>query len=92
MAVATDTKYPELREQQREQRRRQIRRRRLSAFAVLVVLVAAALFGLLRLVYGVSAGAAFLAEHASCERVEVWLGAQLLNTLSRSGEPMGEGA
>jgi hypothetical protein len=41
---------------------------------------------------GVSAGAAFLAEHASCERVEVWLGAELLNTLSRSGEPMGEGA
>jgi hypothetical protein len=58
VAVATDTNYPELREQRRAERRRRVRRRRLSALAVLVVLVAAALFGLVRLVSGVSAGAA----------------------------------
>ena len=39
---------------------------------------------------GLSAGAAFLAEHASCNRVEVWLDGQLLTTLSRSGEPTDE--
>ena len=57
MAVATDTKYADLRRQRREIRRRQVRRRRLSAFAILIVLAAAALFGLVRLVSGVTAGA-----------------------------------
>jgi hypothetical protein len=36
---------------------------------------------------GASAGAAFLAEHASCNRVEVWLDGRLLTTLARAGEP-----
>jgi hypothetical protein len=39
---------------------------------------------------GLRAGAAFLAEHASCDRVEVWLNGELLTTLSRSGEPAEE--
>src|SRR3954454_438269 len=57
VAVATDIEYPDLRRQRRDARRRQVRRRRLSALAVLVVLAAAALFGLVRLVSGVTAGA-----------------------------------
>ena len=57
MAVATDTSYAELRRERRELRRRQVRRRRLAALAVLIVLGAAAVFGLVRLVSGVTAGA-----------------------------------
>src|SRR3982750_1351884 len=57
VAIASDIDYTELRRQRREQRRRQIRRRRLTAFGVLALLAAAALFGLTRLVSG-SAGAA----------------------------------
>ncbi|HEV2531965.1 hypothetical protein [Phenylobacterium sp.] len=40
---------------------------------------------------GLRAGAAFLAEHASCSKVEIWLDGQILTTLSRSAEPAGEG-
>jgi hypothetical protein len=57
VAVATETPVAELRRQRREARRRQVRRRRLSALVVLFVLGAAALFGLVRLVSGVTAGA-----------------------------------
>jgi hypothetical protein len=57
VAVATDIEYSDLRRQRRDARRRQVRRRRLTALAVLVVLAAAALFGLVRLVSGVTAGA-----------------------------------
>jgi hypothetical protein len=57
VAIASDIDYGELRRNQRELRRRQIRRRRLTAVAVLVLLGAAALFGLTKLLSG-SAGAA----------------------------------
>jgi hypothetical protein len=57
VAIVSDIDYTELRRQRREARRRQIRRRRLTAFAVLGLLVLAALFGLVRLFTG-SAGAA----------------------------------
>jgi hypothetical protein len=58
VAVATHPHDAELRRQRREQRRRQVRRRRLTALAVLGLLVVAALFGLVRLVSGATAGAA----------------------------------
>jgi hypothetical protein len=54
MATATTIEGTELRRQQREARRRQVRRRRLSALGVLVVLGAAAIFGLSQLVVGSS--------------------------------------
>ena len=57
MAIASDIDYTELRRSRREARRRRIRRRRLTALAVLVLLGAAALFGLVRVFSG-SAGAA----------------------------------
>ena len=57
MAIASDITAAELRRHRRELRRRQVRRRRLTALALLVVLGAAALFGLTQLVSG-SAGAA----------------------------------
>jgi hypothetical protein len=57
VTVATDIDYGELRRRRRQERRRQVRRRRLTALAVLVALVAAALFGLVRLVSGATAGA-----------------------------------
>jgi hypothetical protein len=57
VAIASDIDYGELRRNQREVRRRQIRRRRLIATAVLVLLGAAALLGLAKLLSG-SAGAA----------------------------------
>ncbi len=57
MAVATDIDYADLRRRRQETRRKQVRRRRLTAAAVLALLAAAALFGLVRLVSGVTAGA-----------------------------------
>jgi hypothetical protein len=57
VAIASDIDYTERRRYQRELRKRQIRRRRLTAAALLVVLGAAALFGLTKLLSG-SAGAA----------------------------------
>ena len=57
MAIASDIDVAELRRQRREARRRRIRRRRLTALAVLGALVAAAVFGLLRLAAGDSASA-----------------------------------
>ena len=59
MAIASDINTAELRRHRRELRRRQVRRRRLSAFALLVVLGAAALFGLAKLLSG-SAGASIV--------------------------------
>jgi hypothetical protein len=61
VAIASDIEYSELRRQRREQRRRQVRRRRLTALGVLTALVVAALFGLVKLVSGVTAGATSLA-------------------------------
>jgi hypothetical protein len=58
VAIASDIDSSELRRQRREARRRAVRRRRLTAFAVLAALGAAALFGLLHLASGSSAGAA----------------------------------
>ena len=57
MAVASDIEYAEVRRQRREERRRQVRRRRLTALGVLTALAVAALFGLARLVNGLTAGA-----------------------------------
>jgi len=57
VAVATDIDYADLRRRRQETRRKQVRRRRLTAAAVLALLAAAALFGLVRLVSGVTAGA-----------------------------------
>jgi hypothetical protein len=57
VAVVSDLDHAELRRQRRELRRRQVRRRRLTALAVLAVLAAAAVFGLVRLVAGATAGA-----------------------------------
>ena len=57
MAIASDIDYSELRRRRREERKRQVRRRRLSALGVLTLLAAAALFGLAKLVSGVTAGA-----------------------------------
>jgi hypothetical protein len=59
VAIASDIDYSELRRVRRELRKRQVRRRRLTATALLVVLAAAALFGLTKLVSG-SAGAAIV--------------------------------
>jgi hypothetical protein len=59
VAIASDIDYSELRRVRRELRKRQVRRRRLTATALLVVLAAAALFGLTKLVSG-SAGAAII--------------------------------
>ena len=57
MAIASDISAAELRRHRRELRRRQVRRRRLTALTLLVVIGAAALFGLTKLLSG-SAGAA----------------------------------
>jgi len=62
VAIASDIDYAELRRQRRELRKRQIRRRRLTAVAVLVVLAAAALFGLARSLSGSSAAASIVLE------------------------------
>jgi hypothetical protein len=58
VATASDIEVAELRRRRDEARRRQVRRRRLTALAVLALLAATALFGLVRLVTGSSAGAA----------------------------------
>ena len=58
MAIASDIETTDARRQRRDIRRRQVRRRRLSALTVLVLLGAAALFGLTRLLSGSGAGAA----------------------------------
>jgi hypothetical protein len=58
VTIASDIDVAELRRQRREARRRAVRRRRLTALAVLALLCAAALFGLVRLVTGSSAVAA----------------------------------
>ena len=60
MSIASDIPTADVRRQRREARRRQIRRRRLTALAILVVLAAAAIFGLTRLFAGTSAGAAIV--------------------------------
>jgi hypothetical protein len=61
VAVASDIDYApsaaEVQRQRRERRRRQVRRRRLTALGVLAALVVAALFGLAKLVGGLTAGA-----------------------------------
>jgi hypothetical protein len=58
VAIASDITTTDVRRQRREIRRRQVRRRRLTAATVLVLLGAAALFGLTRLLSGTGAGAA----------------------------------
>ena len=58
MAIASDIDVAEARRRRREVRRRQVLRRRLTALAVLALVAATAIFGLLRLVTGSSAGAA----------------------------------
>jgi hypothetical protein len=58
--TATDIEVTELRRQQREARRRQVRRRRLAALTVLVVLGAAAVFGLSQLLVGASSASVTL--------------------------------
>jgi hypothetical protein len=62
VAIASDIDLAELRRKRREARRRQIRRRRLTALAILAAFAAAALFGLVRLFTGDSAGAAIVLE------------------------------
>jgi hypothetical protein len=69
MASATNIEVTELRRQQREARRRQVRRRRLSALGVLVVLAAAAIFGLGRLLVGAGSAAVTLTPVASAAPV-----------------------
>ncbi len=60
MSIASDIPTTDVRRQRREARRRQVRRRRLTALGILVVLAAAAVFGLTRLFAGTSAGAAIV--------------------------------
>jgi hypothetical protein len=58
VALATDIDHADERRRRREARRRQVRRRRLTAATLLVLLGAASVFGLSRLVTGTDAGAA----------------------------------
>jgi hypothetical protein len=62
VAIASDIDYGELRRVRRELRKRQVRRRRLTAVALLVVLAAAALFGLTKLFSGSAGTAAVVLE------------------------------
>jgi hypothetical protein len=64
VAIASDIDVADLRRQRRAARRRQIRRRRLTAFAILVCLAAAGIFGLTRLFSGSDAGAAIVLQPA----------------------------
>ena len=60
MAIASDLDFRDERRRRRDARRRQIRRRRLGALAVLAGLAAAAVYGLVQLLAGTSAGAAIV--------------------------------
>jgi hypothetical protein len=69
MATAGNIEYSELRQQRREARRKQVRRRRLAAVGVLVVVGAAAVFGIGQLVVGAGAGSVSLTPVASAAPV-----------------------
>jgi hypothetical protein len=69
MATATNLEVTELRRQQREARRRQVRRRRLAALGLLVVLGAAAIFGLSQLLVGTGTASVTLTPISSAAPV-----------------------